>query len=291
LKELQLQRPPQMVECVLSIVNYNTCALLDRCLGHIVELGLPSDWRIVVVDNASADGSADMVSRKYPGVQLLAQSTNTGFGGGHNLAFAATRSRYFVVLNPDVIVLPGSIERLLEVLRHRDRAAIVGPCLLNPDKSSQRSARRFYTWRTVLARRLPLPGRNKVIKEHLMQDVQFTEVTVVDWLLGAALAIRRSAFKDERLFDPRYRLYFEDVDLCYFAHQAGWDVLYCPDSMMIHDHWRASARRFINRAKFDHFCSWVKFYLKSKTSRHASVARRSQQLTTSLLRERDNAGP
>jgi len=101
----------------------------------------------------------------------------------------------FVVLNPDVIVLPNSLEKLVQTLEGLPNAAIAGPCLLNPDGSCQFSARRFYTWHTLLCRRLPLPGRRKVNNYHLMTDWQPDRVVKVDWLLGAAMAVRRSAFQ------------------------------------------------------------------------------------------------
>ncbi|UCG48209.1 MAG: glycosyltransferase family 2 protein [Phycisphaerales bacterium] len=256
-----------MSDVTISIVSYCQKSLLDRCLSRIESLGLPETWRIFVVDNNSQDGSADMVAEKYPRVNLIRLKKNAGFGAGHNLAYAQTAGEFFFVLNPDVIVLPGSLEALVAALAERPDAAIVGPCLLNPDGSHQHSARRFYTWRTVLSRRLPIPGRKRVNAHHLMQDRDLKETSSVDWLLGAALGIRRSAFNGNALFDTRYRLYFEDVDACYFARKKGWDILFCPDSQMIHDHQRASAKTICSSAAIHHILSWIKFYIKTKTQR------------------------
>jgi len=205
-----------------------------------------------------------MIAGKFPWVKLISLKKNIGYAGGHNTAFAQTESPIFITLNPDVIVQPGSLEILVQVLEKYDKAAIVGPCLLNPDGSNQFSARRFYTWRTVACRRLPIPGRKKVNDHHLMKDCDPEQVRSVDWILGATMAIRRSAFNAKALFDARYKLYFEDVDLCYFARRRGWDVLYCPQSKMVHDHQRTSARTLLSSAAIAHFVSWIKFYLKSK---------------------------
>ncbi|OHB64330.1 MAG: hypothetical protein A2Y77_12795 [Planctomycetes bacterium RBG_13_62_9] len=256
-----------MKDVVISIVNYRQPKLLDRCLAQLGSLSLPANWSTIVVDNDSGDGSGELVGRSYPWVQLIQLDRNTGYGGGHNTAFARSNSECFVVLNPDIFVLPGSLEALVSTLDRFDRAAIAGPYLLNPDGSRQYSARRFYTWRTVLYRRLPLPGREKVNDHHLMKDSEAKEPFEADWLLGAALAIRRSAFARTELFDSRYKLYFEDVDLCYFAKRQGWSVLCCPDSRMIHDHQRASAGPAISRVKLQHMASWIKFWIKSRRCR------------------------
>jgi GT2 family glycosyltransferase len=205
-----------------------------------------------------------MVSGRYPWVKLIRLRKNLGFGGGHNTAYAGTNSDVFIVLNPDVIVLPGSLEALVETLDRFPKAAIAGPCLLNPDGSPQFSARRFYTWRTVACRRLPLPGRKKVNDYHLMRDSDIGQLQSVDWILGAVMCIRTSAFDGREIFDTRYKLYFEDVDICYFVRKRGWDVLYCPHSRMIHDHQRTSAKVFCSVATIKHFASWIKFYLKTR---------------------------
>jgi N-acetylglucosaminyl-diphospho-decaprenol L-rhamnosyltransferase len=260
-----------MNEVTLSIVSYCQKELLRRCLAQLERLKCIHEWETIVVDNCSTDGSADMVEKHYPWAKLVRLGENIGFAGGHSLAYRTSSAPVFVVLNPDVIVLPDSIERLLQALALHPRAAIAGPCLLNPDGSCQFSARRFYTWRTVLWRRLPLPGRTKVHNYHLMMDVKPNRVIQVDWILGAAMAIRRSAFGTSGLFDTRYRLYFEDVDLCYFAQRRGWHVIYCPESRMIHDHQRSSAKKIFSQATMKHIESWIKFWLKTKRDQNEQL--------------------
>lgn len=265
----------------ISIVSYCQKNLLERCLDQINSLVLPATWQTVVVDNNSPDGSVDMVARDYPWVKLIRLQKNIGFAGGHNTAYAQTDSSIFVVLNPDVIVLPDSLEILVQMFKKFPKAAIVGPCLLNPDGSPQFSARRFYTWRTVACRRLPIPGRKKINDYHLMKDRKLDQLLNVDWILGAAMGIRRLAVNGGRLFDTRYNLYFEDVDLCYFAQEKGWDVLYCPQSKMIHDHQRTSAKVFLSTAIINHFMSWIKFYLKSNKRLHVNEPLINQFVTIS----------
>lgn len=258
-------------DVTISVVSYSQKTLLDRCLAKINTLNLPATWQTIVVDNNSTDCSADMVAGNHPWVKLIRLNKNLGFAGGHNVAYAQTDSAIFIILNPDVIVLPGSLETLVQMFARFPNAAIIAPCLLNPDASLQFSARRFYDWRSVICRRIPMPGRAKVNNYHLMKDCDPEKLQTVDWVLGAAMSIRRSAFNGKELFDTRYKLYFEDVDLCYFAHKRGWDVLYCPQSKMIHDHQRDSAKKVLSSSLIHHFISWIKFYLKSR--KHPKVSR------------------
>jgi hypothetical protein len=218
------------------------------------------------VDNNSTDGSAGVVAEYFKDVELIASTSNLGFGGGHNLAFRHNDQPFFLVLNPDVIVEAGSIEQLLTQMKDDDRVAIAGPCLVNSDGSLQYSARRFYDWPTVLSRRLPIPFRDKRVEHHLMKDVDFSGLERVDvnWVMGAVMLCRRDAFDGQYLFDPRYKLYFEDVDLCYFAKQRGYKVIYLPFVKMVHDHQRLSAKGIVNKAAVTHFKSWLTFRKKCR---------------------------
>ncbi len=252
-----------MNDVTISIVSFRQKELLRKCLDQIQKASLPAGWQIIVVDNCPEDESADMAAQDYKWVKLIRSEKNLGFGGGHNIAYSNSKSPIFIVLNPDVRILPGSLEILVETLEKFPNAAIAGPQLLNPDGSIQYSARRFYNWKTILARRLPVPGRKKINDFHLYKDLDPNQMQSVDWILGASMAIRRSAFGDN-LFDTRYKLYFEDVDLCYFAKKRGWEVLYCPQSKMYHDHQRRSSQISLDFALSKHLKSWIAFYLKSK---------------------------
>ncbi|RKY12097.1 MAG: hypothetical protein DRP65_02245 [Planctomycetota bacterium] len=253
-----------MPRVVISLVNYNQKDLLDRCLEHLGRAQIDQDWHTIVLDNKSTDGSAEMVDKKYPWVEQIRNHKNDDYGRGHNIVYSKTDSLYFIVLNPDIIIDPGSLQSLVDKFEKFPRAAVIGPCLLNPDGSLQYSARHDYDWRTVIARRLPFPGRQRIIDHHLMKDYPYESIHKVDWVMGAVLAVRRQAFPEQDLFDPVYRKYFEDVDLCYFARQAGWDVLYCPDIKIIHDHQRVSAQKWFNKVTMIHISSWLKFYIKTK---------------------------
>jgi N-acetylglucosaminyl-diphospho-decaprenol L-rhamnosyltransferase len=256
-----------IMQLSIVIVNYKAGALLIKCLDSIEAGGTPSLCEIVVVDNHSEDGAAAEVLRRYPAVRLIQNERNYGFGAAVNMGFRLTSGTYVLVLNPDIEVRPGSINRLVHYMESAPDVGVCAPKLLNPDGSLQYSCRTYYSVWTVLLRRTVL-GRlwpdHPAVRAHLMMDWDHQTRREVDWVLGAALMLRRSALPSDGAMDERFFLYFEDVDLCLRLHKAGWRVVYDPMSVMIHHHQRASAHGMMNRAKLEHVRSWIKFSLKHR---------------------------
>lgn len=257
------------VDLTIIIVNYNSRKDLERCLQSIEEAGLSCPHEIVVVDNASHDGSQSSVRDAYRKVRLLASSTNLGFGRAVNEAFRQTVGAYVLVLNPDIVVRPDSIERLHRYMASHQDVALCAPKLLNEDGTLQYSCRTDYSLGVYLFRRTPLgrwlPG-HRIISDHLMTSWDHAAPRDVDWVLGAAFMLRRSAFQDSLVMDERFFLYFEDVDLCLRLRRAGWRVVYNPESVMVHAHQRASAGGLLSRAKVEHLKSWLKFEWKHRVA-------------------------
>jgi GT2 family glycosyltransferase len=142
---------------------------------------------------------------------------------------------------------------------------IVFPKLLNPDGSLQYSCRTFHTFWTILMRRTPLGKmfpKSKILRDHLMMDWDHDTIREVDWALGGCMMIRRDAVFGPKLFDERFFLYFEDVDLCYGMKKTSWKVIYNPKAVMVHHHLRESALKGLNPQKKEVIKSWVKFKLK-----------------------------
>ena len=199
------------------IISFNTRELLLSCLSAIDrELG-EVEHEVVVVDNASTDGSAGAASASFPGVKVIANQENLGFARAANKGFRATTGRYVLLLNPDVTVNGASVQSTVAFMEGTPDAGLLLPKLLNPDGTLQLSCRTFYNLEVMMLRRTPL-GRlfpdSRAVREHLMADWDHADTREVDWGLGAAMFIRRAAVKDGALFDERYFLYFEDVDLC-----------------------------------------------------------------------------
>jgi len=249
----------------LVIVSHQTRDLLRACLRSIYEHPPSGAFEVCVLDNASTDGSGEMVRSEFPEVQLIENKDNVGYSRAVNLGARRTSAPYVLVINPDILVTEGSVEALVRFMDARPRVGVAGGKLLNPDGTLQYSARTFYTPRILLLRRTFL-GRlfpnSRAIREHLMLDWDHGEACEVDWLIGACLMIRRAAAEDVGLMDERFFLYFEDVDLCYRMKQRGWGVVYVPEAVMVHHHRRQSARRVINRPLLWHLNSVFRFYEK-----------------------------
>lgn len=221
----------------ICIVNWNTRDDLEQALLSLHQPDPGIDLEVVVVDNASHDGSADMVRQRFPRAALIASSTNLGFARGYNLAVSRTRGRHLLILNPDTVVHPGALEAITAFLDSRPEAAAVGPRLLNRDGSIQPSCRRFpNTWAAIF--RNTLLGRvfsgNRFVRAYLMADFDHLSIREVDWISGAAMAIRREAWEQVGGFDEGFFMYAEDMDWCLRAHQAGWRIYYLPGAVITH---------------------------------------------------------
>jgi N-acetylglucosaminyl-diphospho-decaprenol L-rhamnosyltransferase len=226
-----------LTELSISVVSYRTPVLLRRCLRALEAERGQLDLDVTVVDNASGDGSAEMVQLEFPWVRLIRNERNLGFGAAHNQAMRGASGRYLVVLNSDATPLPGALRTLLEVLERHPRIAVAGPKLRYPDGTVQPSRRSFPTLATLFLESTQLqrlsPG-NKVLRRYYVADRSDDEPQEVDWLVGACLCVRASAAVDVGLFDERFFMYSEELDWCRRFHAAGWGVAYVPSAEVIH---------------------------------------------------------
>ncbi len=275
----------------IILVTHNTCDDALACIRSIEENASIYETEIIVVDNASVDGGPEEVARHFPHVRVIENDTNAGYSRGVNRGIRESAGEFFLILNPDILVHEGALDRLVEHAAANSDVAIVGPKLLNRDGTVQYSCRRFYTIRTFLYRRTPL-GRffpdSPVLRDHLMLDWDHETNRDVDWMLGACLLVRRSAVDDVGLMDERFFLYFEDVDWCYRMKAHGWRVVYVADATMTHAHRRESAGPVWNRRTLMHLASllrfydkWSRFLYRLKSRRH--VARFLFALVTDLV--------
>jgi exopolysaccharide biosynthesis polyprenyl glycosylphosphotransferase len=274
-----------MMKLSIIIVNYKTKDLLELCLNSILA-DQPADsdrevqagsqttnygpWtsnnrQIIVIDNHSEDGSVEMVRGKFPEVQLLVNETNVGYARAINQGIRIAEGEYLLLMNPDVQVKPGAIERMVRFMDENQQVGIVGGKLLNPDGTLQYSCRTFYTFRTLLLRRTPIRRlfpNSTIVRNHLMMDWDHASVREVDWVLGACMLVRRKALEDVGNMDERFFLYFEDVDWCYRMKKGGWKVCYFPHAEMIHLHRRESAQGPTHLTFFSHLRSMLHFFDK-----------------------------
>ena len=214
----------------VSIVNTNSRELLLACLESLAG----TQAEIVVLDNASEDGSADAVRRRFPDVRVIAQEFRAGFGANHNTVIRATSGRYVYVLNEDTTAADWGLERMVAYLDANPRVAGLGPRLVYPDGRRQDSAWRFPT-PAVSALGLFAVGKLGVKQSH------GDAAHAVDWVMGAALVLRRDALEGVGLFDEGFFLYSEEVDLQFRLRQAGWEVHYFPGATVVHHESQFSA--------------------------------------------------
>ncbi len=224
------------------IVNWNTCQLLDRCLNALsTELRNQNLFQnlseVFVIDNASKDGSAAMAQKKYPWVKLTKNKENTGFARANNQALKLATGNYILLLNPDTEIYPNAIGTLISFLDHHPQAGIVAPQLINTDGSIQASCRAFPTFAGLsfellgLSRMMPLGSKARSYK---MLDWKHDDERQVDQPEGACLLIRKEIFSQIGSFDEGFFMLFEEVDWCYRAKKAGWEIWFTPTARVLH---------------------------------------------------------
>ncbi len=224
------------------IVNWNTCEELKGCLESALAED-PGSAEIIVVDNASTDGSVEMLHGEFPNVRLIRNTENLGFARASNQGIKASNGRYVLLLNPDCIVHQGAFTELVRFGDANPDVGIFGLRILNPNGSVFESCRRFPTLaagifrNAILARLFP---NNPYTREYLISDWDHDAPREVDWVSGAALVMRREMLDDIGLLDERFFMYCEDVDIAYRAKQKGWRVMYCPTATVMHLRARSS---------------------------------------------------
>ena len=246
----------------IVIVSWNVCDLLRACLSSLQRYPAAGHTqRILVVDNASSDASAQMVQQEFPDVQLIANTQNRGYTGGNNDGIQAAEewfgsndpsACYVFVLNPDTVVHAGTLDAMLAYADAHPRVGLVGPQLLYPDGTTQSSMRRFPTLLTSLFESTwlqPLAPR-RLLDHFYMRDASTSQVNEVDWVYGAALLVRRNAYQQAGVLDAQtFFMYSEEVDWCKRIKDAGWSIVYLPQATITHYEGRSSvqvsARRMI----------------------------------------------
>ena len=255
-----------MVDLSIVILNYRTPDLLLDCLAalsrHPFTLGTSETW---VVDNASGDDSVQRVRAAYPEVRVLENPCNLGFAAGNNRGIARCQGRYFLLLNPDTQVHAGALDELVRFMDARPGTAAAGGQLIGLDGEIQSSCREFPNLLGVVLRGTPLcrlfPNHPSLAR-YLMSDCDRQVSREVDWVLGACMIIRRQAWEAVGPLDEGFFMYYEDIDWCYRARQAGWSIHYVPAARVTHHHRRESARGLFNKLTREHIKSIMRLFRK-----------------------------
>jgi len=222
------------VDLSIIIVNWNVRDLLCDCLNSIYEKTLGITFEIIVVDNASSDGSVEMVRAEFPQVKLLANSENLGFARANNLALPSAEGEYIGLLNPDTVLLNNAFGIMIAKLKDESNIGIVGPKLLASDgKVQEPCARKLVTLRSVIPRLLIGRMLATPLGTHL-PPAEYDISQAVECISGACMVMRREVLTDERIFNPQFFMYVEDVDLCYETVHRGWKIFYLSEALVTH---------------------------------------------------------
>jgi len=253
----------EQTDLSVIVVNWNTCNMLRACLSSLLSSNDGTLAELWVVDNASSDGSVDMVRRDFPTVRLIANQTNVGFAAANNQALKKVSGDYILLLNSDTVAIGDALKQMVNYLHEHPFVGAVGCKLLNADGSVQRSC-----WRGF-------PGLEFALVDALYlwklaacwKWLQFFEIPVadlrepmeVDHLLGACIMVRRTVVDLVGGLDQGYFLFLEETDWCYRIKKAGYQIHYLPTAQIIH-HGEQSIRkkpeRFVPELyrSYCHFC-------------------------------------
>lgn len=221
----------------IVIVSWNVKSYLIDCIASILRHPAACTSEIIVVDNASTDGTAAAVNEQFPSVRVMANAGNTGFARANNQGAAAAAGEYLFILNPDTLLLPDTLTALVAFMNRNPDIAMCGPRVLNDDRTIQRSVRGFPTWSAAFGRYtfLKYLGLFKgSLERWRCRRFDYAAQADVEQLIGAALLIRRTVFERLGGFDERFFMYYEEVDLCRRLNEQGLRVVYTPCAEMIH---------------------------------------------------------
>jgi N-acetylglucosaminyl-diphospho-decaprenol L-rhamnosyltransferase len=255
-----------MPEVSVVVVTHNALPWLEPCLESVL------GEETIVVDNGSTDGTVATVRERFPGVQVVEQE-NRGLAAGWNVGMARGSGRYFLILNADAWLADGALAALVAFADEHPEAAVVGPRLLNPDGSLQRSVRGFPTlWRlaTEYLFLRKLAPRSQLLNGFYAGGFEHGEVYEAEFLMGACLLVRREAVEQVGALDESFFLFSEETDWCYRFVAAGWKVLFYPGAECVHVGGGSHGGRMFRENVRGH----LRFLAKHRGPRTAERARR-----------------
>ncbi|MBW4487088.1 MAG: glycosyltransferase family 2 protein [Trichocoleus desertorum ATA4-8-CV12] len=226
----------------IILVNYNGAGVILDCLNSIEKFIHSTSYEVIVVDNASTDGSSELVAQKFSQVRLIQQATNLGFGTGNNVGAKAAKGSFLFLLNTDTVLICDPLPHLVELIRTRPDVGIIGPQLLNPNRTLQISVVPAIGLRGEYHAQQQLKKyQNPQHQVSICQ--QFQTIQEVEIVIGAAIFVRKELFDSLGGFDEKFFMYFEESDLCQRSRHLGWKILYTPKTALIHLHGHSVSQR------------------------------------------------
>ena len=223
-----------MLDISVIIVSYNTIELTKKALSHLFDSIHDLKMQVIIIDNNSKDQSADILRHEYSNITLIENKNNVGFGRANNQALPLINSRYVLLLNTDAFVEQDTIAKTVQYLDTHPQCGVLGVKFLGGNGELQPSCRFFPTpWNIFLNR----TGLKRFFKHAKMVDDMSWDhgsVRECDWVPGCYFLIRKEVIDQIGLFDPRYFLYYEEIDFCFAAKAAGWQITYFPYTSVVH---------------------------------------------------------
>ena len=273
-------------DVAVVIVNHNTGDYLGRCVRSAAEAAGDARIEVVVVDNASHDGSASRAVEANPNVRLIENPDNRGFAAAANQGMRATSAPFVFLLNPDAEILAGTLGGFLKVARDRPRAGAIGPIVRDPEGSIYPSARKVPTVAEAVGHSFLGPFvDNRFSRAYTMADWDRQTERAVDWVSASCVLLRRAALEEIGLFDERYFMYVEDVDLCTRLRQAGWEVVFSPELEVLHIGGVSTGGYRSRRMVVEHSRSIYKYFVKFRSPGWRAAARQFAWLVLRLRAE------
>lgn len=245
------------VDASIGIVTWKSRELLKGCLDSIFNSEWDYTHELIVVDNCSSDGTVEMLGQEYPHVRLFENSVNEGVAPARNRIFRESRGRYVIILDVDTLVLPRSLDILVDAMDSHPEVAVGGPKLIYGDGRLQLSCRPFPSPLNIVIEGTFLRDyfpNSSYVKGYTMQDWSHDHLRGVDWMYGAALIVRKASLPRIGCFDQKFFYLYEDVDFCFRAKAKGYKVLYIPEAVIVH---------FLRRERKGVFHSQIKVHIRS----------------------------
>ncbi len=226
-----------MTDLSVIVVSWNTCSILQQCLKSIYKQIRDIVFEVIVIDNASTDGSVEMIRSEFPGVTLIVNDTNRGFAAANNQGIYVAQGRYILLLNSDTIVLDHANDKVVAFADVHSEAAVVGCRVLNPDRTLQSSCFMFPSILNMLLSTTylyKLFPKSKFFGRERMTWWDRNDTREVDVVTGCFMLVRREAIDQVGMMDEQFFMYGEETDWCYRFKQAGWEVMFTPAGEIIH---------------------------------------------------------
>jgi GT2 family glycosyltransferase len=245
----------------IVIITRNAQKLLGSCLKSVYQNTKKSSFEVIVVENASTDGTLEMLNQ-FPKIQIIKNQCNRGVGPARNQGMRLAKGRYILLLDADTTVIDNALDILVEYMDDNPKVGICGPKLVGPTNELQLSCRRFPTVLTKILRRAPLSMAQHHLKEELLVDWDHNSIKEVDYIIGACQIIRKEAFQQIGYLDENIFYGPEDVDYCVRMWQKGWLVCYNPTALIMHHEQRITKKKLLSKLTLLHAKGLVYYFIK-----------------------------